>query len=204
MNVEKLKRVNALAETLRQQGIAANSEDAVDMAAKISGSKAEEEFSQIKVDNDQKIVIRDHNTGDVIVEEPTQQTLSTEKKEQETFSREEVVHVLQSFADQFIKEVDKLSKRVSEQNRTIALLQSKLDDLPRAAELATEPAPIGEKIEEEKVEAPSVQQKLGELKETEEAPAEVSAPENSSAHPRSGGYDPDDVSIDKIFYCGQT
>jgi hypothetical protein len=209
MNVEKLRKVNALTETLRKQGIVANTEDAVALAADITGSYEEQQFSQVQVDDEQKIVIRDQTSGDVLIEEPVLEDTTEEiPVEQDTFTREEVINVLQSFADQFIKEVEKVSKRVSEQSKTIAHLQKKVDNL-RVVKAQPQPVqPVQENTQTE--ELGSIQHTLNVLG-TNPSPEPVQAVEEvkpqttqATPNPRSGNYTADDVSIEKIFYFGQT
>ncbi len=211
MNVEKLRKVNALTETLRQQGIAANTEDAAALAADIAGTNEEQQFSQVQVENDQKIVIKDQTSGDVLIEEPVLEDTTEEiPVEQDTFTREEVINVLQSFADQFIKEVEKVSKRVSEQSTTIAHLQKKLDNL---RVVKPQPEPVQQVQENTQTEDEgSIQHTLNVLgtnpspEPVQEAVEEVKpqTTQETSNNPRSGNYTADDVSIEKIFYFGQT
>ena len=209
MNVEKLRRVNALTETLRKQGIVANSEDAVALAADITGSYEEQQFAQVQVDDEQKIVIRDQTSGDILIEEPTIEDTSEEVPvEHDTFTREEVINVLQSFADQFIKEVEKVSKRVSEQSTTIAHLQKKLDNL---RVVKAQPQPVQQVQENTQIqEEGSIQHTLNVLgtnpshEQIQVVAEEPKSQTKSNNNPRSGNYTEDDVSIEKIFYFGQT
>ena len=211
MNVEKLRKVNALTETLRKQGIVANTEDAVALAADITGSYEEQQFSQVQVDDEQKIVIRDQTSGDVLIEEPVLEDTTEEiPVEQDTFTREEVINVLQSFADQFIKEVEKVSKRVSEQSTTIAHLQKKLDNL-RVVKPQVQPMPVQQQEQPQTEEEGSIQHTLNVLgtnpsPEPVQAAVEEVKPQTTqeTSNPRSGNYTADDVSIEKIFYFGQT
>jgi hypothetical protein len=211
MNVEKLRKVNALTETLRKQGIVANTEDAVALAADIAGSYEEQQFSQVQVDDEQKIVIRDQTSGDVLIEEPVLEDTTEEiPVEQDTFTREEVINVLQSFADQFIKEVEKVSKRVSEQSTTIAHLQKKLDNL-RVVKPQVQPMPVQQQEQPQTEEEGSIQHTLNVLgtnpsPEPVQAAVEEVKPQTTqeTSNPRSGNYTADDVSIEKIFYFGQT
>ena len=49
MNVDKLKKMNVLADTLKQHGLAASREDAANLAGTMVGSEEEQELSKIYV-----------------------------------------------------------------------------------------------------------------------------------------------------------
>ncbi len=183
MDVEKLKKVNNLARTLRQQGIVANQQDASHLAGQIAGNKPEQEITNVNVEDNQKVVISDQDTGEVLVEEPEKEQKQTEtNKEQQvdrdTYTKEEVVNVLQKFADQFVSEINKIQTAVEEQNKRIMSMENSVNNISKPT------------VKEEEKPQTTLNTQQPEQKKEEN-------------NPRSGEFESDDVSVEKFFYFGQ-
>jgi len=206
MNVEKLKRMNVLASTLKQQGLAATSEDAAYLANSMVSGKQEEDLDKIFQQADKS----------VNAEEDSEE----HREEEKSFGEEQIKQILQSFSDQFCTELNKLCEKQEQQAKTIAILEEQLqayqksevseeqlkDTLEPGSEVVVEkesepqnemPAENPEPQREMPAENPEPQRELP-VEKTEPAPKE-----QTRQSPRSGGYNSDDVSIEKFFYYGQ-
>ena len=167
MDVEKLKRVNILANTLRQQGLAASSEDAVSMANTFVPCKQDEGLSEI------------FNRTSVV----TQEQRPAEPGKQ-SFTEVQIKTILQTFADHFCSEINRLNEKHAKHEQAIAGLL-KREQQPR--KLSTE------QLQNVLDEGSEVKQQTIVQKPVEQAPQKS---------PRSGSYNSQDVSIEKFFYYG--
>ena len=59
MDIERLKKLNALAGELKHQGIASNHEDAAFLAVTMVGESEEQALSDMHINDDQSLVIRE-------------------------------------------------------------------------------------------------------------------------------------------------
>jgi len=168
MNVDKLKKMNVLADTLKEHGLAATREDAANLAGDMVGTKDEQDLSRVFVEPEQSVTIEQDEPA---APEPV-------------VNEDKMKGVLQSFADQFCGEINKISEKLDKQDEQIAQFQKALDAInvqhveEPAVEIPAEPVPEPAAIEPEPIEKPT-------------------------ESPRSGGYASNDVSIEKFFYCGQ-
>jgi len=186
MDVDKLKRMNVLAETLKVHGLAATREDAASLAGDMVGSPQE-----------MPMVFMEQQEEEVNVPQA-----QPEQKE-ETFSGEQVKGILQNFADQFCSEINKMSTKLDEQAQVIAALQSRHEELAQKQEAPAQ-KPIEVSPEEQPVQ--ELQQPDSQpVQQPAQQPVQQAAAQQEAAKPspRSGSYNPGDVSIEKFFYCGQ-
>jgi len=182
MNVDKLKKMNILANTLKTHGLAATSEDAVSLAGTMAGSKEEQEFTKIFVTDEQKIHVDEpENEKPTINQEELLKTQPEEKNNEKAL--DEMKGILQRFADQFCEEVNKINEKIDAHEEKFANYQEILTKVNTP------------KVEEEQPQTQIITEK--EEKTIEEIPKE-----ESTNNPRSGGFESNDVSIEKFFYCG--
>jgi len=178
MDVEKLKKMNVLADTLKQHGLAATREDAADLAGDMVGTNDEQEFG--------KVFVPDEPT----TEQELSPSVQEETPEATGYNEEQLKKILQSFASQFCDEINKLEEKINQQNTQIEAFKRAIDSTPE------EPQPV---------EQPAVAEPQEPITQAtaQEVPADVPQAAPAQASPRSGNYESSDVSIEKFFYCGQ-
>jgi len=182
MNVDKLKKMNVLANTLKQHGLAATREDAANLAGDMVGTSDEQALSRVFVEPEQSVKIEQDEPEEVQHMEP----------EQPAVNEDAMKNVLQSFADQFCTEINKLNEKLNQQEEQIAQFQKAIEAMN--AQPAPEPEPVA--VTQEPV-AVSQEPEPAPVQQTIEPVVEKKEP------PRSGSYESNDVSIEKFFYCGQ-
>jgi len=175
MDVDKLQKMNVLADTLKQHGLAATREDAANLAGSMVGTNEEQGLSRIFVEPEQKVAIQQ--------EENEENDEDMKREEEQGFGESQVKNILQNFADQFCAEINKLNDKVAEQSEQIAKFEAVLNNLNSQPAPQQEPAP--------------------EPQQPEPVQQTIEPKEEKTESPRSGGYSPNDVSIEKIFYYGQ-
>jgi hypothetical protein len=182
MDVEKLRKMNSLAETLKKRGLASTRDDAANLAGSLVGTPEEQAFTQkLKQES--------------VVSQPTEAGAKMERG----MSEDQIRKVLQSFADQFVTEINKMGERIAQQDQRIAKYQDML--------VAMQHAP---KQSVAMVEQPSVASQAAESAPAVahvEAPAhiekeQVAVVKEQRYNQRQGNFQPSDVSIEKFFYCG--
>ena len=187
MNVDKLKRVNMLANTLKQQGLAASSQDAVSLANDFSCGQRDEDLDHIFIQQKTEETVE---KVDVPAETP-------ETKEKADFGEEQIKSILQSFCDQVSGEVNRISEKLENHEQVL----SKLSEQLKASE-----SYVQERQAQEQHSIKAPEQKEAEEQPKQQAPVQEQpspAQEKQQDKPRSGGYKSDDVSIEKFFYYGQ-
>ncbi len=113
MNVDKLMKVNVLANTLKEHGLAASREDAASLADSMVCGKT------------------DDNLAKIFAQAEAIKPEEVPKVQQNTAMDEDSVRaILQSFADQFCGEVNRLTQKIDRLE----------DDLARHARKSQEPA----------------------------------------------------------------
>lgn len=203
MDIEKLKKVNQLATTLRQQGLAAGRDDAAKIAGEMNFSQDDEGLNKIMdtmSPGSEEIVINDAQAAPAqeapaapaSQPAPTQGTPAVSVpqaapvQQVQGVTEEKFLSVLQDFADQFSAEVNKITQRVSRQEEMITNIQKALEVLANATP-SQQSAPQSSP-------APAQQERQETINVKEE---------EKKTPPRSGNYDSDDVSIEDFFYYGQ-
>jgi hypothetical protein len=163
MDVEKLRRMNSLAEALKQRGLASTRDAAATMAGSIVATPEEQAFASIAKPS---VSVRPEAGA----------------RMERNMNEDQLKRVLQSFADQFVGEINRMQEKISTQEQKIARFQELLvamQSRPAASVVATHAPPPAEHREEE-------------------VPVAVA----KAVSPRSGNYGSGDVAIEKFFYCG--
>jgi hypothetical protein len=174
MDIEKLKKVNQLATTLRAQGLAVGRDDAVQLAGKLNLGIEDNDLSDImNVRGDARMVtVQQH----AYMEE---ENMRRHEKKSE-LDEEKIMKILQSFADEVSKEVNMLNEKVQKQERAMNDLLQVLKQMDSSKQDFSAPVAMVQPRQE------TIQMK--------EEPKKTS--------PRSGGFNSSDVAIDKFFYYG--
>ncbi len=194
MDVEKLRKVNVLASTLKQQGLAASSEDAACLANTMVPGKCEEDLDKIFAQADHSVAFDN---------KPEEQKA---EKDKGTFTEEQVKNILQCFSDQFCAEIDKLAAKQAQLEEALSRLGSSNGAIASKNEVSEQD--IKDVMDEGSSVVLDTDEKVQEEQKAEPEPVakpRVEAPhkEEKQDSPRSGGYNSDDVSIEKFFYYGQ-
>lgn len=177
MDIEKLKKVNQLATTLRAQGLAVGRDDAVKLSADMNLGIEDEGLKEIMNP------VSEAETKVQEVSEEVATLEAEEKKEENSMNEEKFMSVLQDFANQFCAEINSLNDKIAEQEKIISELCVYHHKAQQAEQAAVnhQQAPM----------QPMERQETINVRE-----------EPQRAAPRSGGYDSNDVSIEQFFYCG--
>jgi hypothetical protein len=184
MDVDKLKRMNVLADTLKHHGLAATREDAANLAGTLVG----------KEQDDMGAIFECSAVPEVAVEAPEAQEIAAPQGIDEA----RFTQVMQSFANQFCAEINKLNEKIEQQDQQIrrfkSVLESQKPDVPPVSN-----APV-QNVQPEVQE--TVQAEAAQPVAQVEAPSPQGAPKAQESNPRTGGLSSDDVSIEKFFYFG--
>lgn len=152
MNIERMQKINDLAQQLVEKGVYDNLTDATQQAESMINKG-------------------DAGISDVLGTEQEKQEAQPQKTEEEELKLQ----------------LRKLSYQVNEQSRTISELKSQLKSLLNDIE----------KMKSEPKSSPILERKS----ENDQTSLSKEATEKKS-HARSGKYESDDVSIEKVFYSG--
>jgi hypothetical protein len=200
MNVDKIRKMNVLTNTLKEHGLAATREDAVCLAGEMVGAKEDEDVTRILDESDQNIEINN---------DPDQTSLNGNldtnhsKVEKKGFSEEQIKNILQSFTDQFCAEIKGLNEKIQCQEEMYNKLQEKFNGLSNQNVVTQEQPKEEQTIVEQPEQVAPQEQVQNEPVQTEvtQTTCNTSKPPQSSG--RCGEYNSNDVSIDKFFYYGQ-
>jgi hypothetical protein len=205
MDVDKIRKMNVLTNTLKEHGLAATREDAVCLAGEMVGASEDEDVTRVLNESDQRIEINNNPDQTKINENMDVNTMNEEKK---GFSEEQIKNILQSFTDQFCAEIKNLNEKIQCQEEMYNKLQEKFNGL--STQNAVGNQVVQEQVQEEKqtiVEQPKqvepqeqVQTQPVQTQETKTTCDTAKPPQSSG---RCGEYNSNDVSIDKFFYYGQ-
>lgn len=177
MDIEKLKKVNQLATTLRNQGLASGRDDAAKLAGEMSWEQ-EDNVDHIFKENNQAEEIKSEGRASSASEE------RKDEKEKAVPDEHRMIEILQKFADQFNAEINRLNEKINEQEETIKQISQKLVNM-RVGEQGSSSESV--------TESSNPQQQLNTEKQKGK----------QEEQPRSGDYNSEDVSIEDFFYYGQ-
>ncbi len=181
MDIEKLMKVNSLSKELQKHGLSENRDNAVGMAGDIINAPEETEFSRI-------IAVK---APEEQPEEPEPQGEIKQNPEpqEKRFGKQEVIDILQRFADQFSTEVNTLNQKFQTQSEQLNDLRMQLQNVSEQT------------VREEKEARPS-EDVVAAPSEEKQNNSEQPSAEEKKPDPKSGNFNNEDVAIDKIFYCG--
>jgi hypothetical protein len=169
MDVTKLQKMNALASTLKQHGLATGREDAAFQAGNIVGVyDSDDEISRVFVAQNQGVKAKDEE--------------KVEKAVHPGMDEAQIKVILQSFADQFVTEINKMAQRLDSYESLLVKMQQE-----QKQTVVIQHAP-------EPVQAAQV--------EVQAAPEHHEVKKETHTSPRSGNFKSNDVAIEKFFYYG--
>ncbi|MGM5482786.1 MAG: hypothetical protein ACQESF_04960 [Nanobdellota archaeon] len=183
MDVEKLKKVNQLATTLRDKGLADGREEAAMLAGRMNyngDSGMDRIFTGEESQKQEEPKARE-----------VQESVIASAQEKEGMDEKKIIGILQNFADQFSKEVNSMNDKIQQQEQIINRLQTQIKSM--ASQQNSQPMQQNTQQSQEN--------NNNNTQATE--PKENNQQRQESSQPRSGGYESDDVSIEKFFYYGQ-
>ena len=204
MDIERLKKLNSLAGELKHQGIAHNHEDAAFLAVTMVGEQEEQCLSDMHINDDQSLVIREIIKAKPVKPQEESITQSTGGKldaqqhpmppqedvlkyvqqyMKQSMTKEDVQQVLQSFASQIVSEFNSLQEKIEQSNAQINQLVQKINALQSSTQK-------------------QVQEQVPVQRTLHAQPTQPVAAEHVAANPRTGNFATEDVSIDKMFYFG--
>ena len=203
MDIERLKKLNALAGELKHQGIASNHEDAAVLAVTMIGEQEEQCLSDMHINDDQSLVIREiikdkqqvkheEHIEEIKREQTTlqSQTASEDVAKQiqqsmkNVMTRDETQAIMQSFATQIVNEFNALQQKIEQNNAQLAKLAQQLSGLSLSQQRPTQEVPVQRTIQDTQPTQPAVQPQ-------------------SAGNPRTGSFAANDVAIEKMFYFGK-
>ena len=202
MDIERLKKLNALAGELKHQGIASNHEDAAVLAVTMIGEQEEQCLSDMHINDDQSLVIREiikdkqqvkheEHIEEIKREQTTlqSQTASEDVAKQiqqsmkNVMTRDETQAIMQSFATQIVNEFNALQQKIEQNNAQLAKLAQQLSGLSLSQQRPTQEVPVQRTIQDTQ-------------------PTQPAAQPQSAGNPRTGSFAANDVAIEKMFYFG--
>ncbi len=193
MDVERLKRLNALTGELKSHHIAENYEDAACLAVSMVGQEPENCFTGMHLSDDQSVLVQEIVKEYPLETQETQKSLTDVPESvhesqpvQQSLGREEVEKVLQYFADQFTNEINSLQQKIQHAEAMVADVTATLREVKE--HMHREHAQSDEPMQ-------SMQQSV-----QKEAMAKVPKVESLS---EKQAYMPEDVSVEKMFYFGK-
>jgi hypothetical protein len=205
MDVNKLRKINQLSATLRKHGLAANNEDAVHMAGQIEGNNNNQEFSDVikQCDNMAKSEKTNYETE-------REAKMNQIEEKIKGISEEQVINVMQKFADHFSEEINSMRKKMDMQESMIRQLSknhsSQMQEYaPKHTERVSEEQAVKEIIAEKENESAETVVIHEEPHSVEQQQPQVAHSNRGAPAPRTlrtGSYVSNDVSIDKFFYYG--
>ena len=202
MDIERLKKLNALAGELKHQGIASNHEDAAVLAVTMIGEQEEQCLSDMHINDDQSLVIREiikdkqqvkheEHIEEIKREQTTlqSQTASEDVAKQiqqsmkNVMTRDETQAIMQNFATQIVNEFNALQQKIEQNNAQLAKLAQQLSGLSLSQQRPTQEVPVQRTIQDTQ-------------------PTQPAAQPQSAGNPRTGSFAANDVAIEKMFYFG--
>ena len=178
MDAASVSKMNDMVKNLTKHGIISNSEEAVKMAEKMYNVEKGEKKSEEAPAED--VQVRE-------MEESSDKSDYSEQKIQELVDKR-AKQLIDDNNKAIILEFHKLWERL---NKIMPDIESRLADIKQNINVSVT----------------DVDPEASEVKpEAKEEPKASEASKNSEAkdnHPRSGGFNTDDVSVEKFFYCGQ-
>ena len=200
MDIERLKKLNALAGELKHQGIASNHEDAAFLAVTMVGESEEQALSDMHINDDQSLVIREiikdkpqvkHEEHIEVKQEQT--TVQSQPSEdvakqiqlsmKNVMTRDETQAIMQNFATQIVNEFNALQQKIEQSNAQLAKLAQQLSGLSLSQQRPTQEVPVQRTIQDTQ-------------------PTQPAAQPQSAGNPRTGSFAANDVAIEKMFYFG--
>jgi len=200
LDIERLKKLNALAGELKHQGIASNHEDAAFLAVTMVGESEEQALSDIHINDDQSLVIREiikdkpqvkHEEHIEVKQEQT--TVQSQPSEdvakqiqlsmKNVMTRDETQAIMQNFATQIVNEFNALQQKIEQNNAQLAKLAQQLSGLSLSQQRPTQEVPVQRTIQDTQ-------------------PTQPAAQPQSAGNPRTGSFAANDVAIEKMFYFG--
>ncbi len=201
MDIERLKKLNALAGELKHQGIANNHEDAAFLAVTMVGESEEQALSDMHINDDQSLVIREiikdkpqvkheEHVEEIKQEQTTLQAQPSEdvaKQIQQSMknvmTRDETQAIMQNFATQIVNEFNALQQKIEQSNAQLAKLAQQISGLSLLQQRPTQEVPVQRTIQDTQ-------------------PTQPAAQPQSAGNPRTGSFAANDVAIEKMFYFG--
>lgn len=204
MDIERLKKLNALAGELKHQGIANNHEDAAFLAVTMVGETEEQALSDMHINDDQSLVIREIIKERPVLKEQEHLVEQAVKREQTTLqsqaatedvakyvqqyiknvmTRDETQAIMQNFATQIVNEFNALQQKLEQNNAQLAKLVQQMNGLSLSQQRPTQEVPVQRTIQETQ-------------------PTQSAAQPQSAGNPRTGSFAANDVAIEKMFYFG--
>jgi polyhydroxyalkanoate synthesis regulator phasin len=183
MDVERIQKINNLALNLMKQGLVSDREQAIAQAEQIYSQQDTGGYSEMK---------------ELMTEPKVEEKPVVETAPQQELTQDEIRNILHQNTLFVIKKFKEFQEKINSLQKEVGDIRSKVyyNSIPSAGEFLTR----------ETVKAPEpVVEPVMTPEPTQEQPvvAEVKAESSGNVHPRSGNYNEDDVSIEKVFYMGR-
>ena len=178
MDVDKIQRINNLAIELEKQGLASGREDAVAQARRIFNVEESTENSENNNQNTEDVNLQTNPDGSagIVNQKETEKTKLSEDKISEILQKNS--NFMVSTIKQFQARLDVMEGSIKQLNRQVQELSKR----PVATAIASNTQTAKE--------------------DTTKTNTTTDTVKPQESHPRSGGYNDSDVSIEKFFYMG--
>lgn len=172
MDVEKIQRINNLARELERQGLANGREDAVAQARKIFNVDDSSALDHLQMQNGSLQVKSEFSEQKSSDDSTTKRPALTEDK---------IAEILQKNSTFMVSTIKSFAAKIEQMEQEIMQMKRKMQELNSR--------PVAQAVP-----AAQTTQNV--------PPIQTSTNPQGGDHPRSGGYNAGDVSIEKFFYMG--
>lgn len=186
MDIERIQKVNNLALDLMKQGLASNKDDAIAQAEKIFRHGSDDYSAVASKDmHSNSLQVKSSYAGEEAVSENS--NISEDAKEKPSLTQEKIESILEQNTKYVVNKLKEFNDKVEKLESEITSLKMEVNRC-RSSMSSMQQKPAVQ--QQQPAQAPS-------------QPQPQPAQQNSNGnHPRSGGYEQDDVSIEKFFYTG--
>ena len=192
INIAQLRKVNSLANTLNQHGLAVNREDAANLARDINGGKDMDYLKGLRINEKQEMEIVHTSNGQQMV-----LNKNVQEQKSDFMTKQQVESILQKFCDLFSEEMSQLNAQIKGLEIKFNYLQEQM------LEAASKPSQPQHNPQTTFNREPENNTSLGAepQRHVQQQHAQQPSPSNDGNH-KTGGYASNDVCIEKFFYYG--
>lgn len=192
MDVERIQKINNLALDLMKQGLAADKDEAIAQAEKIFRAKPDDSFSGSEM-QDNSLQARPVGSS----ESSDNSSESGKEEEKVVLDQAKIEEILEKNVTFLVNKIKEFQEKIDSMEENMSSLRREMSKFRVANRPANAPTVAQHN--------PTVEQESEVSQPTPSAPTQESNTQSgpaSNGNPRSGGYEEEDVSVEKFFYTG--
>jgi hypothetical protein len=177
MDIERIQKINTLALDLVKKGLASTQDEAIEQAEKIFRVREDDVvFTRSNMqDNSLQVSTNDSGAFDTTTKNESVQNKETTS----SLGQDQIKDILEKNTNFLVSKIRDFTAKIEDLHQEIALLKREM------ASNSQKMRQVQPRVQENRTSAPVEQQ-----------------PSQKEDHPRSGGFNDTDVSIEKFFYAG--